>query len=79
MKDHPVILRLIGIRSYLEKIRPIDARLKYQVDKLLRAAQMAKSTEDEVANGTFIIKFLKTFLSCNFLRLSSKISRYNLS
>lgn len=43
VKDHPVILRLIEIRAYLEKIRPIDVRLQYQVDKLLRAAQIAKS------------------------------------
>ena len=36
--NHPVIARLVEIRTYLEKIRPLDKRLKYQTDKLLAAA-----------------------------------------
>lgn len=30
--------RLVEIRTVLEKIRPVDQKLKYQVDKLIRAA-----------------------------------------
>lgn len=37
--DHPVIGRLVEIRAFMDKIRPLDKRLKYQVDKLLAAAQ----------------------------------------
>ena len=31
VKDHPVIERLVEIRLYLEKLRPIDKKLQYQV------------------------------------------------
>lgn len=36
--DHPVIGRLVEIRAFLDKARPIDKRLRYQMDKLLAAA-----------------------------------------
>ena len=38
VRDHPVVLRLVEIRAYLEKLRPIDRKLKYQIDKLLKMA-----------------------------------------
>ena len=38
VKEHPVIARLIEIRGYLEKARVIDKKLKYQIEKLLMAA-----------------------------------------
>ena len=31
IKDHPVVMRLVEIRSYIEKLRPIDKKLQYQV------------------------------------------------
>ena len=34
MRDHPVVLRLVEIRTYLEKLRPIDRKLQYQVRSL---------------------------------------------
>ena len=43
VKDHPVVLRLVEIRAYLEKLRPIDRKLKYQVDKLLKMAEGKQS------------------------------------
>ena len=43
VKDHPVIARLLELRAYLEKIRPIDKKLQYQMDKLLLAAHMQVS------------------------------------
>ena len=39
VKEHPVIGRLIEIRGYLEKARVIDKKLKYQIEKLLMAAE----------------------------------------
>ncbi|KAL3687632.1 hypothetical protein R1sor_013941 [Riccia sorocarpa] len=39
VKDHPVIARLVELRLYLEKIRPIDKKLQYQIEKLLKAAK----------------------------------------
>lgn len=41
MKEHPVVQRLVETRMYLEKIRPIDKKLRYQIDKLLQAAHAA--------------------------------------
>ncbi|KAJ6653079.1 hypothetical protein lerEdw1_010165 [Lerista edwardsae] len=38
MADHPALLRLVETRTVLEKMRPIDQKLKYQVDKLVKAA-----------------------------------------
>ncbi len=46
VKDHPVISKLIEIRSYLEKTRPIDRKLKYQIGKLLAAAEMERDTTE---------------------------------
>lgn len=46
VRDHPVVTRLVEIRAYIEKIRPIDKRLQYQIDKLVAAAQKAKSAQD---------------------------------
>ena len=56
VKDHPVIPRLIEIRSFLEKTRPIDKKLKYQIEKLLLAAEAERENpqmiEEEDANLT---------------------------
>jgi len=38
IENHPCIDRLIEIRTILEKIRPIERKLKYQIDKLVRSA-----------------------------------------
>lgn len=38
IQDDPAIDRLIEIRTVLEKMRPIDKKLKYQVDKVVRTA-----------------------------------------
>jgi hypothetical protein len=38
-----VVLRLVELRLYLEKIRPIDKKMAYQIDKLLLAATKAQT------------------------------------
>lgn len=38
INDHPVVLQMVRIRTLLEKLRPLDAKLKYQVEKLLKVA-----------------------------------------
>lgn len=43
VRDHPVIPRLLELRAYLEKIRPIDKKLQYQMEKLLTVAQLQVS------------------------------------
>jgi hypothetical protein len=47
VKDHPVINQLVKIRVYLEKIKPIEKKLKYQIDKLLKTAAIGN-----IASGT---------------------------
>ncbi|GJP48586.1 hypothetical protein CLOM_g7869 [Closterium sp. NIES-68] len=41
VRDHPVVSRLVELRLFLEKIRPIDKKLQYQIEKLLKLASSA--------------------------------------
>lgn len=44
--DHSVVKKLVELQVYLEKgVRPLEGRLKYQIDKVLRAADDAKRAE----------------------------------
>ncbi|XP_026727262.1 neuroguidin [Trichoplusia ni] len=47
IESDPTIDRLIEIRTVLEKIRPIDSKLKYQIDKLVKTAVIGGTTEDD--------------------------------
>ncbi|XP_043914089.1 neuroguidin [Protopterus annectens] len=38
LREAKAVLRLVEIRTVLEKMRPIDQKLKYQIDKLVKAA-----------------------------------------
>jgi hypothetical protein len=38
VKEHPVVAQLLHVRTLLEKMRPLDARLQFQVARLLKAA-----------------------------------------
>uniref|UniRef100_A0A6B2EI25 Protein involved in rrna processing n=1 Tax=Phlebotomus kandelakii TaxID=1109342 RepID=A0A6B2EI25_9DIPT len=44
IENDPSIDRLIEIRTVLEKIRPIDHKLRYQIDKLVKTAQNTPNT-----------------------------------
>lgn len=46
IESDPSIDRLIEIRTVLEKIRPIDSKLKYQIDKLVKTAVVGASEDD---------------------------------
>ncbi|XP_067325847.1 neuroguidin [Anolis sagrei] len=45
--EHPALLRLVETRTVLEKMRPIDQKLKYQVDKLVKAAVTGALSEND--------------------------------
>eukprot|EP00891_Asterochloris_glomerata_P005440 jgi/Astpho2/5440/Aster-07389 len=47
VREHPVIVRLVELRAYLEKIRPIDRKLQYQMDKLLLAAKSMQGPKQQ--------------------------------
>lgn len=38
VKDHPVIDQIVRVRAIMDKLKPLDQKLKYQVDKLLKLA-----------------------------------------
>lgn len=42
---HPVVRSLVEIRLFLEKIRPIDKKMEYQIQKLTNAAEGAAAQE----------------------------------
>lgn len=51
---HPVVRSLVEIRLFLEKIRPIDKKMEYQIQKLTNAADSAAAQEkvpDAEVNG----------------------------
>jgi U3 small nucleolar RNA-associated protein 3 len=41
-KDHPVIGKLLYIKTLLERLRPLDQKLQYQVDKVIRTAALSE-------------------------------------
>ncbi|KAM0943800.1 hypothetical protein DsansV1_C13g0125951 [Dioscorea sansibarensis] len=56
IEGHPVVRGLVDIRLFLEKIRPIDKKLEYQIQKLTKAAttlvpERAVSIGEEMEEG----------------------------
>ncbi|XP_070682072.1 uncharacterized protein [Malus domestica] len=49
INGHPVVRSLVEIRLFLEKIRPIDKKLQYQVEKLTKVT--TSTTEDVGQSG----------------------------
>merc|ERR1711991_1203473 len=40
VKDHPAVSQLFKLRTVMEKMNPLDQKLKYQIDKLAKLANM---------------------------------------
>ncbi|KAF5901187.1 neuroguidin, partial [Clarias magur] len=47
LKEDGAIHRLVTIRTVLEKMRPLDQKLKYQIDKLVRTAVTGSLAEND--------------------------------
>lgn len=47
VEGHPVVRSLVEIRLFLEKVRPIDKKLDYQIQKLLKVAKNSKNKEGD--------------------------------
>lgn len=45
VRSHPVMRQLLELRHAIEKLRPIDSKLKHQIDRLLRQVQRADDGE----------------------------------
>merc|ERR1719183_1729139 len=41
--NHPVLTQLVHIRTVLEKIRPVEKKMRYTINKLLRTAKLGVS------------------------------------
>eukprot|EP00927_Polykrikos_kofoidii_P083143 TRINITY_DN8447_c0_g1_i1.p1 TRINITY_DN8447_c0_g1~~TRINITY_DN8447_c0_g1_i1.p1 ORF type:complete len:447 (+),score=101.17 TRINITY_DN8447_c0_g1_i1:49-1341(+) len=50
VKDHPVMMRLIWVRTLLEKLRPVDQRLQYSMTRALRWAAAVANPESDVGD-----------------------------
>lgn len=67
IEGDPSIERLIEIRTVLEKIRPIDHKLRYQIDKLVKTATTGvSSSSDPILYKVCYWAFIKDMW--NFLR-----------
>ncbi|CAG8493025.1 10054_t:CDS:2 [Paraglomus occultum] len=51
LSEHPVVMNLVELRVVLEKIKPIEQKLKYQIDKLIRTAKFGENIETEKATA----------------------------
>lgn len=59
IESDPSIDRLIEIRTVLEKIRPIDSKLRYQIDKLVKTIiSGTSSSKDPINFKVNILKFI---------------------
>ncbi|XP_051051665.1 neuroguidin isoform X2 [Phodopus roborovskii] len=47
LQGHPAVLRLVEIRTVLEKLRPLDQKLKYQIDKLVKTAVTGSLSDND--------------------------------
>ncbi|KAL2913635.1 hypothetical protein HK105_206795 [Polyrhizophydium stewartii] len=45
ISGHPVVDRLIELRTVLERTKPLEQKLKYQIDKLIKAAVMHEDSQ----------------------------------
>ncbi|CAO3703300.1 unnamed protein product [Rhizopus stolonifer] len=52
IENSPVVLSLVELRVVLDKMKPVENKLKYQVDKLVRAAVVGNKKDESVAKST---------------------------
>jgi hypothetical protein len=63
---------LVEGRVVMEKIRPLETRMRYQIDKLVRMAQEAPTKSGDAEDGQFFLIFLP---ACDlYIDRSSRIS-----
>ena len=43
LSKHPIITRLIHIKLLFERLRPLDQKLQYQIDKQVRSASLMEA------------------------------------
>lgn len=68
IEHDPTIDRLIEIRTVLEKIRPIDYKLRYQIDKLVKTAVTGVTSSSDPIN--FKVLFFRFLLKITLFNVS---------
>lgn len=58
IQDHPAVVSLIEQRTILEKMKPVEQKLKYQIDKLVRAAVVGQQEGEAQSNAGGIVQIL---------------------
>jgi hypothetical protein len=51
VRSHPVMKQLLKLRYVMEKMRSLDSKLKYQIDRLVKLADMPASEASQAASG----------------------------
>ncbi len=51
VKDHPVVQQLVHLRVMMDKMKPIDKKLKYQIDKLVKTAAIGGAAASAPASA----------------------------
>ena len=51
VEDHPVIGRLTHIKTLFEKLKPLDQKLQYQIDKMIRLANLGDTSSIAVSKA----------------------------
>lgn len=75
IENDPAIDRLVEIRTVLEKIRPIDHKLRYQIDKLVKTAVTGITNSSDPS--TFKVKHaLKHFSNRMYSFINIKLLFY---
>ena len=50
VEGHPVIYKLAHIKTLFEKLKPLDQKLQYQVDKMLRVVEESAAAPSKGTN-----------------------------
>lgn len=63
LKDNSIVDSLVKLRVVLEKISPLEGKLKYQIEKLVRKADLAAEggDDEDIVNGSLFLPVLATF------------------
>lgn len=46
IKEHPILLRLVTLRTMMEKLKPIDTKLQPQIDRILELAEKSSQVNN---------------------------------
>ncbi|KAL5370558.1 nuclear protein [Cryptosporidium parvum] len=51
IKEHPILLRLVTLRTMMEKLKPIDVKLQPQIDRILELAEKSSQVDNFLSSA----------------------------